>query len=141
MVERFYRLLMFIFNDKIGLKKFLADNSYSFLLSSVSVTFVLWTISAVNNLDIVAEDGHSFLIYFYYTSLALPKIFSDLLPVIFFTTLFYTLIKYENNNELKIFWINGITKIQFYDLILKYTVLFFFYTNTLNNTLGSVFTK
>ena len=126
MVERFYRLLMFIFNDKIGLKKFLADNSYSFLLSSVSVTFVLWTISAVNNLDIVAEDGHSFLIYFYYTSLALPKIFSDLLPVIFFTTLFYTLIKYENNNELKIFWINGITKIQFYDLILKYTVLFFF---------------
>ena len=126
MVERFYRLLMFIFNDKIGLKKFLADNSYSFLLSSVSVTFVVWAIQAVNNLDIVSEDGHSFLIYFYYTSLALPKIFSDLLPVIFFTTLFYTIIKYENNNELKIFWINGITKIQFYNLILKYTVLFFF---------------
>ena len=126
MVERFYRLLMFIFNDKIGLKKFLADNSYSFLLSSVSVTFVVWAIQAVNNLDIVSEDGHSFLIYFYYTSLALPKIFSDLLPVIFFTTLFYTIIKYENNNELKIFWINGISKIQFCNLILKYTVLFFF---------------
>ena len=126
MVERFYRLLMFIFNDKIGLKKFLADNSYSFLLSSVSVTFVVWAIQAVNNLDIVSEDGHSFLIYFYYTFLALPKIFSDLLPIIFFTTLFYTIIKYENNNELKIFWINGISKIQFYNLILKYTVLFFF---------------
>ena len=126
MVERFYRLLMFIFNDKIGLKKFLADNSYSFLLSSVSVTFVVWAIQAVNNLDIVSEDGHSFLIYFYYTALALPKIFSDLLPIIFFTTLFYTIIKYENNNELKIFWINGISKIQFYNLILKYTVLFFF---------------
>jgi len=126
MVERFYRLLMFIFNDKIGLKKFLADNSYSFLLSSVSVTFVVWAIQAVNNLDIVTEDGHSFLIYFYYTFLALPKIFSDLLPIIFFTTLFYTIIKYENNNELKIFWINGISKIQFYNLILKYTVLFFF---------------
>ena len=100
MVERFYRLLMFIFNDKIGLRKFLADNSYSFLLSSVSVTFVVWAIQAVNNLDIVTEDGHSFLIYFYYTFLALPKIFSDLLPIIFFTTLFYTIIKYEIKNIL-----------------------------------------
>jgi len=116
---------MFIFNEKIILNKFLANNSYSFLLSSFSITFVVWTIQAVNNLDIVSEDGHSFLIYFYYTFLILPKIFSDLLPIIFFTTLFYTIIKYENNNELKIFWINGIDKIRFYNVILRYTVLFF----------------
>ena len=94
---------MFVFNEKIVLKKFLANNSYAFLLSSISITFVVWAIQAVNNLDIVAEDGHSFLIYFYYTLLAFPKIFSDLLPIIFFTSLFYTIIKYENNNELKIF--------------------------------------
>ena len=126
MVERFYRLLMFVFNEKIVLKKFLVNNSYAFLLSSISITFVVWAIQAVNNLDIVSEDGHSFLIYFYYTILAFPKIFSDLLPIIFFTTIFYTIIKYENNNELKIFWINGINKIQFYNVILRYTVLFFF---------------
>ena len=117
---------MFVFNEKIILKKFLANNSYAFLLSSISITFVVWAIQAVNNLDIVAEDGHSFLIYFYYTLLAFPKIFSDLLPIIFFTTLFYTIIKYENNNELKIFWINGVNKIKFYNVILRYTVLFFF---------------
>ena len=117
---------MFVFNEKIVLKKFLANNSYAFLLSSISITFVVWAIQAVNNLDIVAEDGHSFLIYFYYTLLAFPKIFSDLLPIIFFTSLFYTIIKYENNNELKIFWINGVNKIQFYNVILRYTVLFFF---------------
>jgi lipopolysaccharide export system permease protein len=36
------------------------------------------------------------------------------------------LIKYENNNELKIFWINGINKINFYNVVLRYTVIFFF---------------
>jgi lipopolysaccharide export system permease protein len=117
---------MVIFNEKIVLSKFLSDNNYAFLLSSLSITFVVWTIQAVNNLDIVSEDGHSFLIYFYYTLLLLPKIFSNLLPVIFFTTLFYNIIKYENNNELKIFWINGISKVQFYNAILKYTLVFFF---------------
>ncbi len=116
---------MLNFNEKIVFKKFLIENSYFFLLTSLSMAFIVWVIQAVNNLDIVAEDGHSFLIYFYYTLLIYPKIFGKVLPLIFFASLFYTLNKYENNNELKIFWINGINKIKFYNVILKYTFLFF----------------
>ena len=116
---------MFIINEKIIFKKFLAENTYFFLLTSLSVTFIVWVIQAVNNLDIVSEDGHSFLIYFYYTLLIFPKIFGKILPLMFFTSLFYTLSKYENNNELKIFWINGINKIKFFNIILGYTFIFF----------------
>ena len=127
---------MLFINEKIVFKKFLIQNTYFFLLLSLSITFIVWTIRAVNNLDIVSEDGHSFLIYFYFTILVFPKIFGQVLPIIFFTSLFYSLVKYENNNELKIFWLNGINKINFYNVILRYTVLFFIIQVFLNTILS-----
>ena len=84
---------MFIINEKIIFKKFLTENTYFFLLASLSMSFIVWVIQAVNHLDIVSEDGHSFLIYFYYMLLNLPKVFGKILPTMFFTSLFYTLIK------------------------------------------------
>ena len=116
---------MFIINEKIIFRKFLTENTYFFLLAVFSMAFIVWVIQAVNQLDIVAEDGHSFMIYFYYMLLIFPKILGKILPTIFFVSLFYTLIKYENNNELKIFWINGIDKVKFYNVILKYTFILF----------------
>ncbi|MDA7713889.1 LptF/LptG family permease [Candidatus Pelagibacter sp.] len=116
---------MFLINEKTIFRKFLAENTFFFLLTSLCVSFIIMVIQAVNNLDFVLEDGHSFLIYFYYTFLLYPKIIGKIMPLIFFTSLFYTLNKYENANELKIFWINGINKIRFYNVILKYTFLFF----------------
>ena len=89
---------MLNFNEKIIFKKFLIDNTYFFLFVSLSLTLIVWVIQAVNFLDFVSEDGHSFKIYFYYTLLNLPKIFSRIMPIVFFTSLFYTLIKYEENN-------------------------------------------
>ena len=127
---------MLIFNEKIIFKKFLTENSYFFLLISFSIAIIVWVIQSVNNLDIVSEDGHSFLIYFKYTVLIFPKIFGKIIPIVFFTSLFYTLIKYENNNELKIFWINGINKVKFYNVILKYTVIFFFIQIFITSFLG-----
>ncbi len=116
---------MLNFNEKIIFKKFLLDNTYFFLLVSLSLTVIVWVIQAVNFLDFVSEDGHSFKIYFYYTLLNLPRIFSKIIPVVFFISLFYTIIKYEENNELKIFWIIGINKIKFLNVLIKYTFLFF----------------
>ncbi len=113
------------FNEKIVFKKFLSDNTYFFLLCAVSLSLIVWIIQAVNFLDFISEDGHSFDIYFYFTVLNFPKIFKNILPFIFFTSLFYTISKYEENNELKIFWINGINKIKFSNVLIKYTCLFF----------------
>jgi lipopolysaccharide export system permease protein len=116
---------MFLINEKTIFKKFLTENTLFFLLISLCVSFIVTIIQAVNNLDLVLEDGHSFLIYFYYTLLLYPKIIGKILPLIFFSSLFYTLNKYENTNELKIFWINGVNKISFYNIILRYTLIFF----------------
>ena len=127
---------MFIINEKIIFKKFLTENTYFFLLTSLSIAFIVWIIQAVNNLDIVSEDGHSFFIYFYYIILIFPKILGKVLPVIFFISLFYTLIKYENNNELKIFWLNGINKITFYNVILKYTFIIFIIQIVITSIIG-----
>ena len=127
---------MFIINEKIIFKKFLSENTYFFLITSLSIAIIVWVIQAVNNLDIVAEDGHSFFIYFYYIFLIFPKIFGKILPIIFFISLYYTLTKFENNNELKIFWLNGINKITFYNVVLKYTFIFFIIQILITSTLG-----
>ena len=116
---------MINFNEKIVFKKFLSDNTYFFLLCGISLSLIVWIIQAVNFLDFISEDGHSFDIYFYFTILNFPKIFKNILPIIFFISLFYTISKYEENNELKIFWINGINKIKFFNVLIKYTFLFF----------------
>ena len=93
---------------KLIFKKFLKDLTGFLLLVSLSIGLIVWVIQAVNFLDFVSEDGHSFKVYFFYTLLNLPKIFSRILPFIFFVSLFYMIIKYENNNELIIFWTIGI---------------------------------
>ncbi len=116
---------MINFNEKIVFKKFLSDNTYFFLLCAMSLSLIVWIIQAVNFLDFISEDGHSFDIYFYFTVLNFPKIFKNILPIIFFISIFYTISKYEENNELKIYWINGINKIKFSNVLIKYTFLFF----------------
>ena len=45
-----------------------------FLVSSIALTLIIWVIQAVNYLDIVTEDGHSFKVYFLFTMLSLAKI-------------------------------------------------------------------
>ncbi|MDC0417987.1 LptF/LptG family permease, partial [Candidatus Pelagibacter sp.] len=59
-----------------------------------------------------------------YSILNLPKILSRLTPILYFLALFYIIYKYENNNELKIFWFLGIKKIDFLKQIIQFSLLF-----------------
>ena len=111
--------------EKIIFKSFLREISFFFILSSISIALIIWIIQAVNYLDFVSEDGHNFKVYFLYTILILPKIFSRILPFMFFISIFYILIKYEEKNQLLIFWSNGIDKKNFLNNLLKYSLLFF----------------
>jgi lipopolysaccharide export system permease protein len=111
---------------KLIFKKFQSDHALFFLYLALSVTLIVWVMQAVNFLDIVSEDGHSFRVYFFYTLLNLPKIFSRILPFIFFTSLFYMIIKYENYNELIVFWTIGITKIKFINEAIKLSLFYVF---------------
>ena len=109
---------------KLIFKKFAKDIFQFFLLVSISISLIVWVIQAVNYLDIVTEDGHGFKVYFLYTLLSLPKIFSKILPFIYFVSIFYIILKYENNNELIIFWTIGIKKLDFVNILLKFSILY-----------------
>ena len=109
---------------KIIFKKILNEILIFFLISSLALTLIIWVIQAVNYLDIVTEDGHSFAVYFNYTLLSLPKLFSQTLPFVFFLSVFYIINIYEEKNQLLVYWTHGVTKKQFIDKIIKFSLLF-----------------
>lgn len=109
---------------KLLFRKFLIDHISQFLFFGISLSVIVWVIQAVNFLEFVTEDGHGLKIYFLYTFLNLPKIFHRLLPFIFLLSLFYQLTKYEDRNELLIFWTHGIGYKKFINIILVYSFLF-----------------
>ena len=110
--------------NKLIFRKFYLDILSFFLLSSLAITAIVWVIQGVNLLDIVTEQGHSFRVYFIYTLLNLPKIFSKLIIFAYFLSLFVIINRYENNNEILVFWINGINKITFINFIFKISLFF-----------------
>ena len=120
---------IYVKKHEISMKKLIFRNIYGdiisfFLITAFSITLVVWVIQAVNFLDFVSEDGHSFKVYFMYSLLNLPKIFSRLIIFVFFISLFYIFTKYENNKEILIFWTNGIKKIEFINHLIKFSFLF-----------------
>ena len=110
--------------NKLIFRKLSLDIFWFFLLSSLAITSIVWVIQGVNLLDIVSEQGHGLKVYFIYTTLNLPKIFSKLLIFTYFLTLFVVLTRYEENNEILIFWTNGIKKISFINFIGKLSLIF-----------------
>jgi len=110
--------------NKLIFRKLFLDILSFFIVASLSITLIVWVIQAVNFLDIVSEDGHSLKIYFSYTILNLPRIFSRVLIFLFFISTFYIINKYEENNEILVFWTNGIKKINFINFIFKCSILF-----------------
>ena len=134
--------------NKLIFRKFSLDIVSFFLIASFSVTFIVWIIQAVNLLDLVSDDGHSLKVYFYYVSLNLPKIFSKTIIFVFFISIFYVINKYNNTNELIVFWNNGIQKIKFINFILRFSIFFLILQLTLNlfivpktQNLGRIFIK
>ena len=109
---------------KLMFRHIFKDITYFFLLSSLSLTLIVWVIQSVNFLDFVTEDGHGLSVYAKYSLLNLPKIFSRLTIFIFFISTFYILYKYEDNNEISILWIHGVKKIEFINNFLKFSILF-----------------
>jgi len=117
---------------KIIYKKIGTDCIKFFLLATFIMSIIIWVLQAVNYLDFVIEDGHGFLVYFNYTLLSFPKIFSKIFPFAIFLTFSYILLKYENKNELVIFWNFGIKKINFINFFIKFSLIFVLLSLILN---------
>ena len=103
-----------------------------FFLTLFTLSIIIWVLQAVNYLDFVIEDGHDFLVYLNYTILSFPKIFSKIFPFAIFLGFSYIFLKYEEKNEMIIFWNFGIQKIHFINFFIKFSLLFVFLNLLLN---------
>ena len=94
-----------------------------FVVVLFALTAVIWTIQAVNFLDLVTDDGHAFIIYFFYSLLTLSKIITKLFPFSFLIASILTIIKFENDNELIILWTSGLNKIHIVNLMFRISII------------------
>ena len=117
---------------KIVYRKLANDCTKFFFLIIFTISIIIWVLQAVNYLDFVIEDGHGFLVYFNYTLLSFPKIFSKIFPFSIFLAFSYVLLRYENNNELVMFWNFGIKKIDFINFFIKLSFWFVLLSLILN---------
>ena len=117
---------------KIVYRKIAKDCTKFFLITIFTISLIIWVLQAVNYLDFVIEDGHGFLVYFKYTILSFPKILSRIFPFAIFLSFTYIFLKYENKNELVIFWNFGIKKIDFINFFVKLSFFFVLLSLILN---------
>ncbi len=111
---------------KILFRKLLFDCLIFFIISLLSVSIIIWVFQAVNFLDIMIEDGRGYWVYFNYSLLNLPKTISKLLPFALFFSFFHVISKYENQNELIIFWNFGVAKFEIVNFLLKFSYIVLF---------------
>ena len=108
---------------KLIFKKFIKDTLFFFLIMCFSIGLIVWTLQAVNYFDFVTQDGHGLKTYFSYIIFNFPKIIHRIIPFIFFISIFYMMNNYELRNELSIFWIHGVSKIEFANKIISLSVI------------------
>ena len=94
-----------------------------FLIVIFATTAIIWTIQAVNFLDLVTDDGHAFRTYLYYSFLTLPKVVGKLIPFAFLISAILTVIKLEKDNELIVLWTSGLNKIHLVNLMFRISLI------------------
>ena len=104
-------------------KHFFLELSKYFFITLFTFTAIVWTVQAVNFLDLVVEDGHALSIYLSYSLLNVPKILTKFIPLSFLIALVLAILKFENENELIILWTAGLNKIKVVNFFLKVSLL------------------
>lgn len=110
-----------------------------FSITLFALAVIVWTIQAVNYLDLVLEDGHAFAIYFLYSFLTISKVLTKLIPFSFLIATMMTILKFEKDNELMVLWTSGLNKIHIVNLFFRISLLVMLlqliFTNLINPTM------
>jgi len=110
------RIYKYIFHEFIS----------NFFIILFAFAAVIWTIQAVNFLDLVTDDGHAFRIYILYSFLVISKVVTKLIPFTFLIASILTILKLEKDNELIVLWTSGLNKIHIVNLIFRISILIMF---------------
>ena len=110
-----------------------------FAITLFALAAIVWSVQAVNFLDLVTEDGHAFNVYFLYSFLTLSKVLTKLIPFAFLISVTLTILKLEKDNELIILWTSGLNKISVVNHLISISLLVMFIqlilTSAINPTL------
>jgi len=104
-------------------KHFFLELSKYFFLILFAFSTIVWTVQAVNFLDLVVEDGHAVSLYLNYSLLNIPKILTKFIPLSFLLALILTILKFDSENELIILWTSGLNKIKIINFFLKIALI------------------
>ena len=97
-----------------------------FIATLFALSVIVWSVQAVNHLDLVTEDGHAFAVYFLYSFLTLSKVLTKLIPFCFLIATVFTLLKLEKDNELMALWTSGLNKIYVVNHLMRVSILIMF---------------
>ena len=97
-----------------------------FVASLFAFAAIVWTVQAVNHLDLITDDGHAFTVYFFYSLLTLSKVLTKLIPFCFLIATVLTIIKLEKDNELIALWTSGLNKIHIVNHLLRISIIITF---------------
>jgi lipopolysaccharide export system permease protein len=104
--------------------------SYFFVLATLSL--LIWVTQSARLLYLVTDSGLSISTYSEYVFFLIPKSISQLMIISFLISLFLSIMKLQNNKELEIYWLSGISKQEIVFLVIKISLfltllaLFFF---------------
>ena len=104
--------------------------SYFFVLATLSL--LIWVTQSARLLYLVTDSGLSISTYSEYVFFLIPRSISQLMIISFLISLFLSIMKLQNNKELEIYWLSGISKQEIVFLVIKislfltFLALFFF---------------
>tara|TARA_B100001123_G_C15304800_1_gene1022261 strand:- start:1061 stop:2209 length:1149 start_codon:yes stop_codon:yes gene_type:complete len=104
-------------------KHFFLELSKYFFIVLFTFTAIVWTVQAVNFLDLIVEDGHAVSLYLSYSALNIPKILTKFIPLSFLLALLLTILKLDSENELLILWTSGLNKIKIINFFVKVSLI------------------
>ena len=111
-----------MFKNKLN-NYFIAEilKSYAFVLATFS--FLIWITQSARFLYLITDMGLSMNVYVPYILYQLPKIISQMMLISFLISLFISIIKFQNNKEMEIYWLSGISKKEIIWIILKISLV------------------
>ena len=111
-----------MFKNKLN-NYFIAEilRSYAFVLATLS--FLIWITQSARFLYLITDMGLSMSVYVPYILYQLPKIVSQMMLISFLISLFISIIKFQNNKEMEIYWLSGISKKTIIWTILKISLV------------------
>ena len=100
-----------MFKNKI-FQYFFTEFFKIFILVSISLSLLIWVTQAARLLELITEYGNPVDVYLKYLIFNYPKILNNTMLLCFLISMFFLFAKLETSNEMRIYWLSGVSKSQ-----------------------------